>query len=138
MTDLTEHLAHRERLSCHTLAAAHAGTELRRRLDDLTNDWEAARARRDMIQGQALKSTAGAKASIKRMRDAIEGLHELIARKEIEIGQTEASYRDAYETAEDACMAIEEQMYAERVKLRMIAGLSDDLRTLASQPTQEE
>jgi predicted nucleic acid-binding Zn-ribbon protein len=123
--DLTDALAFRERLGCPTLAAAHAGTALRERLETLTDDWEAARARRDLIDAQKLKATAGAKASIKRMREAIAGLHELIAQKEIEIGQTEAGFRDAYEAAEDACMAIEEQMHAERVKLRMIAALND-------------
>ena len=50
--DLTDALSMRERLGCPTLAAAHAGTALRERLETLTDDWEAARARRDLIDAQ--------------------------------------------------------------------------------------
>lgn len=124
--NLTGALAIRERLECPTLAAAHAGTALRDRLNTLASDWDDARARRDLIEFQTLKETAGPKFTIRRLRAAIAGLNELIAEKEAQIEQTENSFLPAFEAAENACLEIEHMMHAERVKLRLIASLRDN------------
>ena len=124
--NLTGALAIRERLECPTLAAAHAGTSLRERLNSLASDWDDARARRDLIESQTLQATAGPKSTVRRLRAAIAGLHELIAEKEAQIERTENSFSTSFDDAENACIEIERMMHAERVKLRLIASLRDN------------
>jgi hypothetical protein len=126
MIDLTTHLARTERLTCPTIQAAHAGTALRERLNDLSAQWDDARDRRDVIERERLRATAGISKRIKRMQDAIEGLNELIALAEIEQARIEAPYKSAFEATDDLCLEIEAQSHAERVKLRLIAAMENN------------
>lgn len=122
--DLTSNMANKERLGDPILQAAWDGTESRQHLDQLTADWEAARAKRDQIDSYKRREMMGPETRIQRMRDAISGLRELIAQKEAEMAEIEARYDGAYEAAEDECMRIEKELFQERHRLRCIAELS--------------
>lgn len=130
--DLTNKMAHKERLGDPILQAAWDGTESRQHLDKLTTDWEAARAKRDQIESFKRRETMAPKVRVERMRDAISGLRELIAQKEAEIDAIEKRYSEAYEAAEDECMRIEKELFKERHRLRCIAELSTKTKGMSN------
>ena len=131
MTDLVHHLSHRERLNAPDRLAAVAGTELRQRLDELNAQIADLRERRNKVRAWRDQETAAIIRKIGNARDAIRGLEEWVETLEAQKAYIERPYDEEYERFEDKIMALGKLASAESAKLKMIAGLSDEVVMIA-------